>query len=422
MAKTVFVLGAGFSKAAGFPLQSEILSLVTDSLSVGRANILSDPDFPTAEFREQRRKLVEFLNQSFRTKDQRLEDIFTLLDQAITSRATFGGYSLTELIELRDTWIRAILFCLHKCSEQHLAKPASDYVRFAAWLIRKRLEAGIGGDPVSVVCLNWDSLLEDSVFHVLRQVHGLRRIDIDYTVYTTPLDPKPTICPHTPSPKQKAAGIFNLKLLKLHGSATWLRCPNSGLVYTGLGMKASASELYVTPRRSPFMETHRASATGAAPLLEPYIITPTFSKVFDLPHIQTTWHNAFVELREASEVVFVGYSLPDADYHLRVLLIRAIRPGTSIRVVLSTNDDPATKSSNAERDTLPQGRYQRLFGDCVTYEYNGVESLINDLAPEEVGSCYRWIRERLKSLAHRDRHAKPLGGKGSTGCRSRRRK
>jgi len=422
MAKTVFVLGAGFSKAAGFPLQSEILSLVTDSLFVGGANILSDPDFPTAEFREQRRKLVKFLNQSFRTQDQRLEDIFTLLDQAITNRATFGGYSLTELIQLRDTWIRAILFCLHKCSERHLAKPASDYVRFAAWLIRRRLEAGIGGDGVSAVCLNWDSLLEDSVFQVLRHVRGLKRIDVDYTVYTTPLDPNPAICPHTPSPKQKAAGIFNIKLLKLHGSATWLRCPNSGLVYTGLGMKTPASDLYVTPRRSPFMEAHRAKASGSAPFLEPYIITPTFSKVFDLPHIQTTWHNAFIELREASEVIFVGYSLPDADYHLRVLLIRAIRLGTGIRVVLSPSDDPDAYSSALERSTLPQGRYQRLFGDRVTYGYRGVESLINDLAPEDVGSNYRWIRERLKTLAHKDRRAAASGSKGVIDRRPRRRK
>ncbi|MSU59371.1 MAG: hypothetical protein EXS35_14570 [Pedosphaera sp.] len=298
MAKTVFVLGAGFSKSAGFPLQSEILSLVTDSLFVGGSDILSDPDLPAHKFRKHRQQLVEFLRQAFRTRDQRLEDIFTLLDQAITNHATFGTYSLTQLINIRDSWIRAILFCLHKCSEQHLAKTVSIYVRFAAWLIRQRIEAGRGGDPVSIVSLNWDSLLEDSVFYVIRRLAALRQIDIDYCVYTTPLDENPDICPHVPSPKQKASGIYNLKLLKLHGSATWLRCPNSGLVYTGLGMETPNSELYVTPRRSPFMEAHPGDpASRSVAMLEPYIITPTYSKVFDLPHIQTTWHNAFVELR-----------------------------------------------------------------------------------------------------------------------------
>lgn len=402
MPKTVFVLGAGFSKPAGFPLQGEILSLVTDSLVIGAADVLSGPAFPTEQFRHQRQRLLKFLNESFRTKEQRLEDIFTLLDQAITNRATFAGYSLTDLIDIRDSWIRAILFCLHKCSEQHLATPASNYVRFAAWLIRKRLEGGLEGDPISVICLNWDSLVEDSVYLVVRRAGALRRVDIDYAVYTTPLDPKPSICPHVPSPKQRAAGIFNVKLLKLHGSATWLRCPNSGLVYTGLGMKATASELYVTPRPSPFMVAHRGSGVGApAPLLEPYIITPTFSKVFDLPHIQTTWHNAFVELREASEVIFVGYSLPEADYHLRVLLSRAIRPDTSVRVVLSRADDPNNYSSTLERSTVPEGRFRRLFGDAVVFQYGGVETLIQELSPSPLGEGYSWIRDRLKSFAAR---------------------
>jgi hypothetical protein len=397
MTKTIFVLGAGFSRVAGFPLQGEILSLVTDSLYVGGSDILSGPDFPTHEFRKQRRQLVAFLRKTFRTQDQRLEDIFTLLDQAIASHATFGGYSLTQLIEIRTSWIRAILFCLHKCSEQHLAKRSSAYVRFAAWLIRKRLKAGINGDPVSILSLNWDSLLEDCVFRVARNLRALRRIDIDYCVYTTPLDDNPDVCPHVPSPKQKATGIYNLKLLKLHGSATWLRCPNSGLVYTGLGMTTSATELYVTPRASPFMKAHPGgSAARSASFLEPYIITPTFTKVFDLPHIQTTWHNAFVELREAEEVVFVGYSLPDADYHLRALLIRAIRPKTRIRVILSRSDDPSNYSSHLERSTLPEGRYRRLFGDTVVFDYKGVESLIDDLVSAKLDAEYEWIRNRLK--------------------------
>src|ERR1700722_10264642 len=206
MAKTVFVLGAGFSKSAGFPLQSEILSLVTDSLTVGGSHILSEPDLPTQEFRKHRQKIVKFLKRTFPARDPRLEDIFTLLDQAITTHATFGNYSLTELIEIRDSWIRAILFCLHKCSEQHLAKSESIYVRFATWLIRRRIAARLSGDPFSIVSLNWDSLLEDSAFDVIRRLRALKKVDVDYCVYTTPLDENQEIFPHVPSPKQKASG------------------------------------------------------------------------------------------------------------------------------------------------------------------------------------------------------------------------
>jgi hypothetical protein len=176
-------------------------------------------------------------------------------------------------------------------------------------------------------------------------------------------------------------------------------------------MTTSATELYVTPRASPFMKAYPGGLVArSASFLEPYIITPTFTKVFDLPHIQTTWHNAFVELREAEEVVFVGYSLPDADYHLRALLIRAIRPKTTIRVILSRSDDPSNYSSHLERSTLPEGRYRRLFGDTVIFDYNGVESLIDDLVSAKLDADYEWIRNHLKR-SRASKRRPPLSGR-----------
>lgn len=400
MPKRVFVLGAGFSKAANFPLQSEMLAMVTDSVLIGGADILSDPDGPTQIFLTQREQLVQFLERTFRGGEQRLEDVFTLLDQAIVEHSTFAGYDVMDLIKIRDLWVRAILFCLHKCSEQHLGQPASIYVRFAMWLIRQRLKAGLSGDSFSILSLNWDSLLEDSLFHVIREVDALGQIDVDYCVYTTPLHSDSTVCPHVPSPKQRAQGIYNVKLLKLHGSATWLRCPNSGLVYTGLGMADPASTLYFLPRPSPFMLDYPNDGGGGAEVpLEPYIITPTYSKVFDLPHIKTTWQNAFVELREATEVIFVGYSLPDADYHFRALLLRAIRPTTRVRVFLSAASDPATYSSSVERETLPNIRYRRLFGDLVVFDYGGVEALVGKLSRAEAEGYSSWIAQKLQPAA-----------------------
>jgi len=400
MARRVFVLGAGFSKAANFPLQAEILSLVTDSVSIGGADILAEPDPPTKTFLEQREQLIAFLARTFRSDEQRLEDVFTLLDQAIAEHSTVAGYGIVELMDIRDIWVRAILFCLHKCSEQHLAQPASIYVRFASWLIRQRLKAGLDGDPFSVICLNWDSLLEDSLFHVIREANALGRFDVDYCVYTTPLDPNPAVCPHVPSPKQRASGIYNIKILKLHGSATWLRCPNSGLIYTGLGMTTPASTLYVMERSSPFMTAYPNIPAPAAEVpLEPHIIAPTYSKVFDLPHIKTTWHNAFIELREANEVIFIGYSLPDADYHFRALLLRAIRGTTRIRVFLGPRSDPSLYSSAAERENLPYVRYRRLFGDAVDFNYGGFESLVNELSRADLSMYYRWIAAHLPNAA-----------------------
>lgn len=74
------------------------------------------------------------------------------------------------------------------------------------------------------------------------------------------------------------------------------------------------------------------------PILEPFLITPTFTKVFDNTHIQMIWHNAHVELSEADKIVFIGYSFPEADYHFRTLLRKAVNPNVSIEVVLTRND------------------------------------------------------------------------------------
>jgi len=79
-----------------------------------------------------------------------------------------------------------------------------------------------------------------------------------------------------------------------------------------------------------------------------------------------------------------------------VLLNRAIRPKTRIRVILSRSNNPTNYSSHLERNTLPEGRYRRLFGDTVTFDYNGVEFLIDDLASAKLGADYEWIRNHLK--------------------------
>jgi hypothetical protein len=380
MAKRAFIFGAGFSIEAGFPRQGELLRLVTEEMQIGLTDLGTDPDAETKNFLHWRAKIVEFLNKVFVNRDQPLESVFTLLDEAIGYRTTFSGYSQLQLMQLRDHWIRAILFCLHKTSEAHLSRAASPYERLAMWWALRRILDDPTSDEVVILSLNWDSLVEDSVFKVLKELGGLGKVDIDYCVYTTPLNKRSW---HMPSPKQGAAGRFNLKLLKMHGSSTWLRCPESGLVYTGLGTGLTATQLYLRRRKCPFLQAKAGrGATGGGLYLEPYIITPTFTKVFDLPHIQTTWHNAYVELREADEITFVGYSLPDADYSFRTLLLRSIRPDAQIRVILFGDSDnpPLASSSDQFRRSLAPFRYQTLFGPSrISFDYNGARQWIQNL-------------------------------------------
>ncbi|MGJ3241512.1 MAG: hypothetical protein ACFE0O_00935 [Opitutales bacterium] len=409
--KTVYVLGAGFSAGAGLPVQSRILGNILSKLGYSFSGILAtetEEKFQQ-DLDEKIAQLSTFIETSFPHPDQLLEDIFTLLEQTIAADGHFKGFGRSALQEIRATWIDVLVGYFHALTTGYLESGATVGQRFTAALLQKRIQAGLESDQISIVSLNWDSLIEDSFYQVLEQTGGIGKGDIDFCIYTSPLEDSP----HTPSTKQKAGGIFNLKLLKLHGSTNWLRCPNSNRIYTALGSAKNPYELYVCPRKSPFIEEHFTDSGEAedSPFLEPFIITPSFSKVFDQPHIQTTWQNAYVELREASKIVFIGYSLPDADYHFRTLLRRAIRDETELLIVLHSNDAPTVENpdemeeeTNRIEELHPEPsptilRYEKLFGKKKVEQsvrFNGMEALVDEMLPEsEFTSALSFIKEQL---------------------------
>lgn len=399
--KTVYVLGAGFSAGANFPMQSELYDIIKDPFLSAE---FSEKD-GTAELVEHHNRIREFCKVAFCESElpQSLEDVFTLLDQTISTNSHFAKYSVADLQTIRDSWIRLLIWFFHFRAAKYIRGNDSTYQRLCAALLRKRIEAGLKGDPMSILSLNWDSLLEDSFYAIFENSSSIKKTDIDYCVYTTPIDGSP----HTPSTKQKASGIFNIKLLKLHGSTTWLRCPNSNHIYTGLGHGSTSYDIYVKERLSPFTSELYPNATELEkpPRLEPYIITPTYTKVFNQPHIQTTWHNAYVELREASRVIFIGYSLPLADYHFRTLLLRSIRKDTKIELVLHENDRPRRADEMGDNQQLSHSgdstvlRYQKLFGKARVSNgarFDGVSAFIEDLLhKEDYSATLEFLKKEL---------------------------
>jgi hypothetical protein len=249
--KTVYVLGAGFSAGANFPTQANVLELLLEKISYSFSGIL--PSDVEKEFYQKLdgsiQQISEFIEKCFPHSDQSLEDIFTLLDQTIQTKGHFQGFNQFALIKIRSIWTELICCFFHAISTRYLASEGQLYQRFSAHLLEKRMHQGQKSDPVSVISLNWDTLLEDAFTNVLKKADGTCKADIDYCVYTAALDDSP----HIPSPKQKAAGLFNVKVLKMHGSINWLRCPNSNHLYTALGSSKNAYDLYLHPRESPFI-------------------------------------------------------------------------------------------------------------------------------------------------------------------------
>jgi hypothetical protein len=394
--KTVYVLGAGFSYGGGLPLQTQILERILNY----DFDILSGdkPDYfiqLSKLFLPQKKSLKEFLDKVFSSNQiPSLEDVFTLLDQTIAQRSYCLGYSWLELNSIREALKYAILIIFHDAAERLKEEKEEFYKLLATFLIDTRIKANLKNDPFSIISLNWDTLLEDSIYWCLNRIKGIKRVDVDYCCYTTPIGKN---CPHTPSLVQKAKKIYNIKILKLHGSANWLLCPNCDRLYTGIGSKENVWDLYALPRYCHnCRKLNETNALHSFPKLEPFFITPTFAKVFDNTHIQMIWHNAHVELAEANKVVFIGYSLPEADYHLRTLIRRAIRSDTRIDVVLRKSDRPTRSTKERIKKFYAVTRYRDFFGSGkINFYLEGVKSYFT----EDMGKGS--LRAKLQRLHNR---------------------
>ena len=102
------------------------------------------------------------------------------------------------------------------------------------------------------------------------------------------------------------------------------------------------------------------------------------------------WHEAQQRLHYADEVIFVGYSMPDADIVLRMFFTRAIYANKLIRgkrcqIRVVDFVKPECRSSIEPTDV--QQRYMQLFGE-IDYDFTGFEEFIKrDCQTENEANC-----------------------------------
>jgi len=112
---------------------------------------------------------------------------------------------------------------------------------------------------------------------------------------------------------------------------------------------------------------------------------PTFFKVISNVHLKDVWQNAAIELQQATRFIIVGYSLPQADYHIRNLFIKNIGDNTEeIVIVLRDEDELRRKGLSTEeieeyKKTREDG-YVRFFGDKSrvkpTFKFTGTKKFL----------------------------------------------
>lgn len=362
MNKTLYILGAGFSIEAGAPSQEKLME-----------KIFQIHNETSIEFDQNAiEKFKIFLTETLNIPEALyhhipLEDIFTPIDRALLDNVAFRNLSVIKLKEIRNI----IYYLISKTLDVLLRDSKKEYIDdFAKYIVKKCAVRANNKykqyDNISILSTNWDILLDNSIKSIL-ELNSTPKGVVDYCCYISSYDKHDDTI--KPGLEILGAGGFNVKLLKLHGSLNWLQCPRCQRLYVDFHKKISV-DIYSNCRHCNKNFGHKNSHK-----LISNLIMPTFLKDLSNPQYKLIWQNAGIELSEAEKIVFIGYSLPYADFEMRQLLSRMVRDNAKIVVV--GYDKNETKSSEFKQMEL---RYQTFFGNRkIEFHRDGAKKYIENI-------------------------------------------
>jgi hypothetical protein len=364
---TVLVLGAGFSSNAGLPLASEF---TTELLNL-RGLRLDGPSASLVRF------IRSFVDLTFgegvaRSADQwpELEDIFTLVDLAANSGHHLGpSFPAAKLRLVR----RAILVLMIRMLDR--AYTAGKRRSDPPWLALQAFFQQMDVNTTSVLSMNWDTVVERG----LARTRGLTNFEYGCGARRAVLQKGNLV--RRVSRAQDVAHI-----LKPHGSVNWLYCdacreifwvpPDEDsrvarIIFRRSDWDAVADPVWTTPPSvlSPQCPECEADAIGTR------FATFSYRKALEFPMFASSWRTAEEQLKWARDWVFIGYSMPAADFEFKHLLKR-------IQLTETTRPRITVITGGAGSDATI-ARYERFFG-TVSSERHYFRTGLNDQAMDHL--------------------------------------
>lgn len=353
-AKTAIILGAGFSKCADIPLQKEFSKLLlSDHFNSQLDGVIT-------------KAIKDFLQKVFNWNDgdpyPAMEDIFTLIDLSAGSGHSLGRtYTPKMLRALRRMLIHRIFSIL-----DNRFSHSEDIIDFLNYYVPPE-----GEILTHFIVLNWDIVLERHLEFTIRTPN------IDYCVQAKPWSGD--YCSDPP-----------VAIAKVHGSSNWVYCDNcrslfydrntklslyirAGLVKSDfrlfdekIGDKLFDEAIVVNPKDRCCRNCQCA--------LGPHIATFSFRKSFRTHAFTSSWLAAETILDQAEQWIFVGYSLPDADYEFKHLLKTA-----QLKLATSRKQTKII-SAVVYDDQVAKMRFKSLFGNnLVQVHQNGLNEYMQSL-------------------------------------------
>jgi len=282
-------------------------------------------------------ELKEFVRKTLATSNIKvdLEDIFTIFDKSLMEQENWGKYTYSDLDGVRHSLLRLFTYYFGKgiknFEHYYLYEPFVEFCK----------------NDVTIITTNWDSIVE-KIF---------RKSELDYNVFSG----------------KNFENKKGINIIKLHGSINWFHCNACGELE--ITNEESTAEYLFRDKPSVICSNCEMSEPKDKVYLRPEIITPTMFKALDSYLYRSIWKKASEELSSADRIIFIGYSLPIADFEIRYLLKKNIRPNTKIDVVLCDTDRPQEKNYNLSAEC----RYlTTLSAHCPEFNYNGFAEFFNN--------------------------------------------
>lgn len=312
------IVGSGFSAEARLPTTTE---LVNHFLKTPRGVLSGNLEERITSI------LTEFWRDIFGFASSRspsLEDHFTVLDLAANSGHHLGTkYPPKKLRAIRRMSIHRI-FQLLDLEYRH-----SEAIEELFGKLDEHFD-------VSVVTLNWDIVAER---HINRGV--------DYGIEVLPLA----------DTFVRPQGVL---LLKVHGSSNWIYCDCCRRVYGGAEKSALHKKAYLEVADFDLFDGPVSNASTewgngrervcrhCGNLVAGRVATFSYRKAFSINQFQTIWDHAHEALSKADTWLFIGYSMPEADFEFRHLLKSAQLARNDVsrwtcEVVLKDDDSAAKR-------------------------------------------------------------------------------
>lgn len=313
----IFVLGAGASYPDGVPLQRHILPMM-----------LSNDDIRNSEVG---RPVIEFIEDNFAYKNQDgaypyLEAVFGFLDYFIQNNESLSSkYSYSNIRVIKESLIKLI----HHIVNSQTDNESKIYQNF--WeMVNSRTS------NYSIISLNYDTMLEHAF-----QNHVGKFGYLDYCIhlmnYEISEKLKPFhnwIDPRSPVVVDENENPVPIKLMKLHGSLNWKYCTccNQTLLTTW-DREIDLTKGKFTGYTYPEMQKYEYVCPQDGTDFETLIMMPSYVKPLHHPVISQLLSESAREIRATKKIVFIGYSLSDADLHIRALFKKHLTEDVNVSVI-----------------------------------------------------------------------------------------